>query len=664
MRQYVRGILISLLAVASVCLVLVLALFLIVTPSNITDRVSSVLREQYGIELIPSGEVTLKRLPTLEIVFPKTHLTIASHPSIKADFERVTLALDPFSYFAQTPKIRRLTINGLTVTSAGYLSLADLRESANHWESYPVNEIVLTEGSFKSGIENPTQFTITELKSTREKFSHFILNAKMKVTGNESQGDLTIKSNFTWSDNQTFSAISFKNTVFSYQGSFQKEPWNATLSIAQISDVASPEPQIHGLSGSGISPWGQFQGSASQLQIGESHYAVAKLQVNTTLTAELFPVTLQGGANLTWTSDGDVQLKNLHFDVTNKESHRPVGYASGNVDWHPQSKHGMFVLEGNLMNSPIAINLSILPQDNHLPLIDGWVKLNGLPALTQRLAESLLNFVGAVEGKVAFTAGDLVSSSYLNTLLHFTEKNVKTENLRFNLPVGNFSGTFILDNSGLWQGELVGENVQLAKLVTPSPIDSLTSLRATGHGNLHNLSKQTWQSELLLQKGCLTGVDFPHALEILEKERPEQFPREAFSPSQKSCFKQGRIVAEPTADGWSIPVLLLNAENWTLSGFGNLRGKQLDLQSTFITKEDGFNPVIRLSANLNMRVDGAPLWSPNWNDAITQARMVLPEPEWCFSRLLSQIERTLMNWYEDATSYIEETWDTWLAKIF
>ena len=80
-------------------------------------------------------------------------------------------------------------------------------------------------------------------------------------------------------------------------------------------------------------------------------------------------MTLQGETQLTWTSAGDVQLKDLRFDVTNKESRQPVGYISGNVDWHPQSKHGVFVLEGNLMNSPVAVNLSILPQEIIFPCL-------------------------------------------------------------------------------------------------------------------------------------------------------------------------------------------------------------------------------------------------------------------------------------------------------
>ena len=655
MRQYVRGILIFLSAVASVCLGLVLALFFIVTPSNITERVSSVLRDQFGIEWTPSGEVTLKRLPSLEIVLPKAHFTIPPHPSIEADFEQASLVLDPLSYFAQTPKIRRLTINGLTVTSTEDLSFAGLRQSTHYWGGYPIDEIVLTRVSLKSGTEHPTQFTIPELKSTREKFAHFILNAQVEIAGVESQGDLTIKSNFTWPDDQAFSAITLENVALSYQGTLLKEPWNMAINIAQISDIANVEPKISVLSGSGTSPWGQFQGSASQLQIGESHYTLSGLQANATLSAELFPVTLRGETQLTWTSAGDVQLKDLRFDVTNKESRQPVGYISGNVDWHPQSKHGVFVLEGNLMNSPVAVNLSILPQENHLPLLDGQVKLNELPALSQRLAESLFNFVGAVEGKVALTAGESTAGSSLSTILHFTEKNVKTENLQFNLPVGSFSGDFILDNAGFWQGKLEGKNVQLAKLITPSPIESLASLCATGHGNLHSLSKQNWQSELLLQRGCLAGVDFSRALEILQKERPDHFPRDAFAPSLMSCFKEGRIVAEPTSAGWSIPVFLLNAENWTLTGFGHLQGQQLKLKNTFITKEDSFTPTIRLSADLSMNAGGAPLWSPNWDDALTQARIIYPEPEWSFSRFISQIERTLMNWYEGTLSYLEET---------
>ena len=56
-----------------------------------------------------------------------------------------------------------------------------------------------------------------------------------------------------------------------------------------------------------------------------------------------------------------------------------------------------------------------------------------------------------------------------------------------------------------------------------------------------------------------------------------------------------------------------------------------------------------------MNAGGAPLWSPNWDDALTQARIIYPEPEWSFSRFISQIERTLMNWYEGTLSYLEET---------
>lgn len=663
MRQYVRGILILLSAVATVCLVLVLALFFIVTPKHIEARIASDLRSHYGIEWTPSAEVTLKRLPQFVVTLPKGRLVLPSETPLVADYDRMTITLEPLAYFAQTPKIRQITVEGLTVHTSTLPSLREVSQIAQRWAAYPIDRLEFINTTVLEGNKEAAVpiLTLTKLTSQREKFTHFALTLDGKLTRGEQLGEFSLTTHLTWPDATTLSAITLENTVLHYRGTMANEPWSFSLTVGRLAELTSQAPLVEALSGHLFTPWANANGQASSVRVSDDRYTLTQLAGEVTLASELYPVTLEGAANASWLNRGEIRLDDLLFQLKDKKTGQPLGHLNGAMDWIPATPSGHLTLEGSLSGAPVAVKLVVDPTDNAspaaLPHLSGEVHLNQLPAMGQRAIDPLLSLIGIAQGDVRLSIDDAQGIS-LDTMLAFSETQVSTRDLQLRMPSGDFTGDVTLSSQGDWQAHLLGNQLKLSQLSHISPIQGNASLSAVGHGNLHDFATHHWETELQLHEGCLLGGDFPLAMKILEDEQPEQLPAEAFRPESQSCFKGGRVVAESTTMGWSISVLTLNADTWTMTGFGELNGSQLSLKNTFATKATSFSPSIRLASDLTMLAGGNPQWTPNWNDALTQARTIFTEPGWQFSHLYARMERTVCAWWDSLVKSLTNWWNS------
>ena len=107
--RYVRLILVVLTGLALLSLGIVAGLYAYATPERLSSRIGEALKRDAGLILPPSTEVSVKRLPKLEIRYPRTAVS-AESARLTGNVDAIIITMNPFAVFAQRPKIDSIQI--------------------------------------------------------------------------------------------------------------------------------------------------------------------------------------------------------------------------------------------------------------------------------------------------------------------------------------------------------------------------------------------------------------------------------------------------------------------------------------------------------------------------------------------------------------------------
>ena len=112
--RYIRVLLALFLFAAVIVLILVTALAWWITPDRVGHRLAEALNTHLALKADFQGPIEIKRLPELRITLPAATLTRSTDGSQAGRFDAAVIALKPWSFFAESPRIDHILIDGLS----------------------------------------------------------------------------------------------------------------------------------------------------------------------------------------------------------------------------------------------------------------------------------------------------------------------------------------------------------------------------------------------------------------------------------------------------------------------------------------------------------------------------------------------------------------------
>ena len=96
--------------VGVIALVLVGALYGLVTPERVQNRLTLALEENLGLSLRLSAPPSVHPLPDFRVTLPAAEIVRTDSAALVARWDSAVLELNPFAVFTPSPRLRRPTI--------------------------------------------------------------------------------------------------------------------------------------------------------------------------------------------------------------------------------------------------------------------------------------------------------------------------------------------------------------------------------------------------------------------------------------------------------------------------------------------------------------------------------------------------------------------------
>lgn len=144
-----RTTIVILLFLSLLALSLVGALTLYATPERVTARAAAMLESHLGLRAELSGDVELKRLPKLILRIPAGELIHTKDSTHAGRFASAEIELAPWSLFAQSPRVDRVSVDRLELNDISYAKLLENTTSSAEHAVWNIDQLELTQASIR-----------------------------------------------------------------------------------------------------------------------------------------------------------------------------------------------------------------------------------------------------------------------------------------------------------------------------------------------------------------------------------------------------------------------------------------------------------------------------------------------------------------------------------
>ena len=138
-----RTTIVILLFLSLLALSLVGALTLYATPERVTARAAAMLESHLGLRAELSGDVELKRLPKLILRIPAGELIHTKDSTHAGRFASAEIELAPWSLFAQSPRVDRVSVDRLELNDISYAKLLENTASSAEHAVWNIDQLEL-----------------------------------------------------------------------------------------------------------------------------------------------------------------------------------------------------------------------------------------------------------------------------------------------------------------------------------------------------------------------------------------------------------------------------------------------------------------------------------------------------------------------------------------
>ena len=151
MRSTLRTIIAILLFFALLALVLAGALTLYATPDRLTAKAAAMLEDRLGLRAELVGSASVKRLPKLVLTLPAGDLSRTVDGTHAGKFASAVIELAPWSLFAQSPRVERVSVDRLELDGVSYETLLKSASNTSGAQLWDIDRLELTQASIRFG---------------------------------------------------------------------------------------------------------------------------------------------------------------------------------------------------------------------------------------------------------------------------------------------------------------------------------------------------------------------------------------------------------------------------------------------------------------------------------------------------------------------------------
>ena len=171
--RHIRVLLALFLFAAVIVLILVTALAWWITPDRVGHRLAEALNTHLALKADFQGPIEIKRLPELRITLPAATLTRSTDGSKAGRFDAAVIALKPWSFFAESPRIDHILIDGLSYNPKPGTPAAQEavnRLSTTLWD-VELMELRNSTIAFDAGVFGPSAAKLSAIQARLENIS-------------------------------------------------------------------------------------------------------------------------------------------------------------------------------------------------------------------------------------------------------------------------------------------------------------------------------------------------------------------------------------------------------------------------------------------------------------------------------------------------------------
>lgn len=655
--RYLRSILAVLTGLAFLVLLLVLALYVYITPERFHQQFSQSISNRFGILLETAALPKIQHLPKLVVHYPQTTFT-SVNSELKGAIKNFSISMSPFAVFALNPRIERITVQGLSVATQKDQASQFWNQIQQSSVTFPLEHLEFKDAQLHV-MDGETSlvklnYIALSLNHFNEQTTSYATEFLMKRQDFTGQGKVQGIVDWTQGLNQT----KWLNTQAELTGLQNGKSTKITTIVNQI---AKEEQQV---------VFSDLQLTIQTPQTTEIRFHTPSLSWNgqTIASSECHAnyayATPNGSQTFVATSPVSVTLNplaiyapSIAITASAISSSDGVESRNGNIEGSlfldSPMNQGEIKLSGHIFNAPTNIQLQIanvtsLPLFNasqqeasqKKALVTGTLQLDRFD-ISKTLPQWSSKIVQTVDAEVAFSISPTAPFEKLQHVtgnLTIQNNQAKIHHGQWVLPSGNapYTATLLDDQ---WQVNSEWKNIDINDFA-PKLLAGQSSgtLKATGDFTKPDLTRI--ESTIHVGQGVLYGINLPQIAEIMRTEQPATTPLEAVSQQSSCAFYNLETRIAATKNQFNIESAALAGDGWQAALSGS--SHQISGAVQFANADNKALFTLPLKVTLK-----DPKWQLDWETAIQSAIATQGELPWSLQRFKNKLSRELEDWWNN-----------------
>lgn len=646
------------LALAGITLlVLIAALYLLVTPERIRAQSIAVAQENFGLTLELPLPTEIRHLPTLSFTFDQVRACSTGSPSSNviscAELGRTVVELNPFAIFTPSPRLSLVDIENLTVELDQTAHVRNFFEGLSK-SGWNLEHFALRDATIRMGGDTPLELQGVALSAFDLSEAGAKVAWRAQVKSDILSGDTSGEADFDWST--PVHGLALEDFQTNFLGLHRQTEWRSSLTGKHLvwNGTECFGTEIHldaktdndAQTVSIVLPTFKYDQTKT-----EAEGASAKLVVES--TDGRWEASLSGdflkSESTTW--DNLIIRSSLHGNGVNAAPCESE--MRGRLVLATKDNPGEAIFKGFFFGTPITLNARIFPseEESSPTRVVGDLTTGVLRAAPFGMLRwppeffTRWNWHGRID-----IAGieELPTVHALHAEVALTDGTFSFTRLQGEVLGGTADGALHIDRTGAWSAAVRVRNAQADTLFRKLPDTALSgrvNLDAALSGRLTEEHKlDTIEGTVILTDGAFAGLDLHELTTTLLADQPEEPPSAVLSSKSATTFQTlGVHFAKSGSAPLSFSEGQASGDGWEACFTGETNG-QIEFQATFKIAPHALEPGFELPAIARWKANTIH-WSVDWPTALQTVRNVKGEPPLTFDGILRRAERAVEDFW-------------------
>lgn len=667
--RHIRVLLALFLFAAVIVLILVTALAWWITPDRVGHRLAEALNTHLALKADFQGPIEIKRLPELRITLPAATLTRSTDGSKAGRFDAAVIALKPWSFFAESPRIDHILIDGLSYNPKPGTPAAQEavnRLSTTLWD-VELMELRNSTIAFDAGVFGPTAAKLSAIQARLENISE--KGGAIRLAGMLESASISGSASFAGilrfneGTGDLLSRIAVDSPAATLDGLLNRRSVHAEVRAKSVTPTGSgwqiESPDARGVFANGP----EISAAAPSALLSSEAFASDRLSLTASLNTRNGQFAASGTLKAmqrfhpqnTELSQIDLTTR---FTPTNAADEATESRLTGNAAWSEDGA-AEIRLTGTLLGAALSFNASSVPEETE----DRRLNLNGDLALGELSPERLSQLPWDLEWLSLLNFRGNISIAGLGPVWGLSNLSAHAELFKGGLILSEGKGEWlggktdfaaILTPDGTWHANFRGRDGRAESWFSgqnrPAGLSGRTDATLTLAGTVQTPDSPAKLTQadgsVRMTSGAFSGFNVPLAFRILADETPDATPPEVRQPHSVSAFDE--LSFSTTVKDGRLTILdgKASAQDWSGDFTGEALSGNLLIQAVFHAPAAAKLPELALAASAQTGSDLVPVWSAEWNkatQAVDQARSGEPMT---LDRLGRRVERAIKDFWQ------------------